>query len=125
MSIHLSVNLIWHFLFAQFPNAIAATRVEDKATVWLKISPVSSSELEIQARFMAAALRDDPKNACCPLLDFLAPPLINGQQVWLLVMPALRPIDRPEPKTVQDVLAMVSDLSRGLAFLHQHNVAHR
>jgi len=74
---------------------------------------------------MAQDLRDDPRNSVCPLLDYLRPPLVDGAEAWLLVMPVLRHIDQPEPLTVGHAVGMVSSLATGLSFLHEQNVAHR
>ncbi|EJD35167.1 hypothetical protein AURDEDRAFT_25834, partial [Auricularia subglabra TFB-10046 SS5] len=102
-----------------------AIRVEDGTTVWLKLSPIDSAELEISAFFMSAALRGDQRNHCCPLLDFLCPPLIDGKALWLLVFPLLHDPLQPLPETVGEATDMLLDLAEGLCFMHEHNVAHR
>ncbi|KZV91159.1 hypothetical protein EXIGLDRAFT_102710 [Exidia glandulosa HHB12029] len=104
-------------------NRISATRIEDGATVWLKLAPVDTAELDISAFFISAPLRFDARNRCCPLLDFLRPPLINDKPFWLIVTPLLRDTMDPTPETVEELARIL--LALGLVFMHENNVAHR
>ncbi|EJD44858.1 hypothetical protein AURDEDRAFT_124948 [Auricularia subglabra TFB-10046 SS5] len=104
---------------------VDATRIEDNASVWLKLTPENTTELDISAFFISGPRRFDPRNHCCPLLDFLRPPLIEGKKQWLLIMPLLRGTLEPPPATVKELASAVLDLAEGLLFMHENNVAHR
>lgn len=93
--------------------------------MWLKLCPENTAELDVSAFFISGPRRFDPRNHCCPLLDFLRPPLIAGKKRWILVLPLLRGTLEPPPETVKDLTALLLDLAEGLLFMHDNNVAHR
>ncbi|KAF8506373.1 hypothetical protein JB92DRAFT_3122141 [Gautieria morchelliformis] len=73
-----------------------ATRMSDGETVTLKriVKYENSDEVGIAKFFSSEPLASDPKNHCVPLLDVLEVPEYEG--MVLLVMPILRPFNRPK-----------------------------
>jgi hypothetical protein len=73
-----------------------ATRMSDGQTVTLKriVKYKHSDEVGIAKFFSSEPLASDPKNHCVPLLDVLEVPEYEG--MVLLVMPILRPFNRPK-----------------------------
>ncbi|EJD41508.1 hypothetical protein AURDEDRAFT_90193 [Auricularia subglabra TFB-10046 SS5] len=103
-----------------------AIRIADGMRVFFKLCEQSASqELEIAAFFSSEPRRSDPRNHCYPLLDVLRPPLLRGKSYHILVFPLLCPLFEPDPDTVEDMLMSIIALAEGLAFMHEHNVAHQ
>ncbi|KAI0363712.1 hypothetical protein BV20DRAFT_1006889 [Pilatotrama ljubarskyi] len=102
---------------------IDATRVSDGKLVYLKKVSSSSQELSICQYFSTEEIRHDSRNHCVPLLDVLQHP--TDPEVSFMVMPFLRPIDDPAFETIEDVLDCGEQIIEGLAFMHEHGVAHR
>ncbi|KAI0356687.1 hypothetical protein OH77DRAFT_1589107 [Trametes cingulata] len=102
---------------------IDATRVSDGKLVYLKKVPSASEELEICRYFSSGNLRQHSRNHCVPLLDVLQHP--TDPDVSFIVMPFLRPIDDPAFETIEDILDCGEQILEGLAFMHEHGVAHR
>ncbi|KAI0773748.1 kinase-like domain-containing protein [Fomes fomentarius] len=100
-----------------------ATNVSDGKLVLIKKVVSNSPELHIATCLSSKELRKDPRNHCVPILDAF----VDTQEpaISFIVMPFLRPIDKPEFDTVGSILNCVDQLLEGLIFLHEHNVAHR
>ncbi|KAJ2998331.1 hypothetical protein NUW54_g7042 [Trametes sanguinea] len=103
------------------PQVIDATRTEDNALVSIKTVSRKDQELHV-AQFLSSFKKTD-KNHCVEVLDVLTDPLDTERA--LMVMPYLRPYNNPEFVTVGDVMDFVHQMLEGLAFMHDHRVAHR
>ncbi|EJD41494.1 hypothetical protein AURDEDRAFT_68697 [Auricularia subglabra TFB-10046 SS5] len=107
-------------------RVIDAVRLKDGKRVFLKVCGYyTDQELDIAAYFSSEPVRSDPRNHCYPLLDVLLPPLLDGERTLILVFPLLRRVFDPDPETIEELLLCISALAEGLAFMHEHNVAHR
>ncbi len=99
-----------------------------------------SQEVRIATYFSSAALRDDPRNHCVPVLDVLDD--LEDPSLSFMIMPFLRRIHDVEFDTVGSIFDCVGQLlevssfdqllssgahgaTQGLLFLHENNVAHR
>nr|VWO99344.1 Mannitol 1-phosphate dehydrogenase [Ganoderma boninense] len=100
-----------------------ATRVSDGKLVLLKRIATDSMEIKIASHFSSRELREDPRNHCIPVLDVV--PDQDDPTKSYLVMPFLRYVDRPPFESVQSILDCGEQLLEGLAFIHEHGVAHR
>ncbi|KAI0364011.1 kinase-like protein [Pilatotrama ljubarskyi] len=101
-------------------HVIDATRTSDKMRVAIKSVSNQGQELNI-SRLVASLGGAD--NHCVSAIEVLPDPLNDHRS--LLVMPYLRPYDNPELQTVDDVVNFVSQMLKGLVFLHRHRIAHR
>lgn len=101
---------------------IDATREDDGQHVCLKIVPTSSSELAIARYFSRPEVQSDPRNHCVPLLDSFDD---EDNGISYLVMPLLREPTDPDFLHVDDVLEFTDQVLEGLAFMHEHSIAHR
>ncbi|KAG2004777.1 other/AgaK1 protein kinase, variant 2 [Coprinopsis cinerea AmutBmut pab1-1] len=81
-----------------------------------------SDELKIYRRINTAEARADPRNRTLPVLDYIH---YNG--LVFVVTPRWGPImvGAPPFTKVEQVLSMVEQYFEGLAFLHEHRIAHR
>ncbi|KAI9063420.1 hypothetical protein FKP32DRAFT_1572126 [Trametes sanguinea] len=104
-------------------NMIDAIRISDGKLVFLKKVRTNSLELKLSRYFSSEDLRDDPRNHCVHLLDVIPHP--TEPEVCFMVMPWLRFVDNPPFETIGDALDFGEQLLEGLAFMHEHNVAHR
>ncbi|KAI0676775.1 kinase-like domain-containing protein [Trametes maxima] len=102
---------------------IDATRVSDGKLVYLKKVASTSLELDLARYFSTEELRQDPRNHCVPLLDVIPHP--DDPTVSFMVMPFLRYVNRPPFETIEDMFECGEQILEGLAFMHQHGVAHR
>ncbi|KAI0345533.1 kinase-like protein [Trametopsis cervina] len=98
-----------------------ATEVASGRTVCIKLVRSDRQEHNILALFKKHA--EDSRNHCVPLLETFGDP-DNPDDIYM-VMPYLRPIDKPPFETLGDVIDFVSQMLEGLTFMHSHNVAHR
>ena len=109
----------------------------------LKLVPTSSPEVEIGEYLRSEALRrDDPRNHAAPILEMLKDPFKENHTI--LVTPLLRSVDQPDPVSVRECVDFVEQtlevrcvlsahgrrvadvpFTQGLAFLHEHKIAHR
>ncbi|KAG8842241.1 hypothetical protein FRB96_005845 [Tulasnella sp. 330] len=105
------------------PHVADATRISDGATIFLKHVQSSSPEIEIGRFLCSETLRNDPRNHSIPLLDVLEDP--SEPDHAILVLPLLRRLDMPKLASVRECVALVEQSLEGLAFLHEHKVAHR
>lgn len=106
----------------------------------LKTVKLPTREVEIHQYLTSESLKGDKRNHSVPLLDFFPDPL--DAKVVIAVLPTLRKILDPPPASVRECIDFVQqtlevrDISRlsashrhtvpckGLAFLHEHDVAH-
>ncbi|KAI9067211.1 hypothetical protein FKP32DRAFT_1564216 [Trametes sanguinea] len=103
------------------PQVLDAKRLEDDSVVSIKI--VSKRDQELQVAQFLSTFKDADKNHCVAVLDVLSDPLDSERA--LMVMPYLRPFNDPELVTVGEVIDFVGQMLQGLAFMHEHRVAHR
>ncbi|KAL1945400.1 hypothetical protein VTO73DRAFT_2251 [Trametes versicolor] len=101
-------------------HVIDATRVADSSRVAIKRVKKAGQELHISQHVASLAGPDDH---CISAIEAIPDPL-DGQMA-LLVMPYLRPYNDPELQVVGDVVDFVSQMLKGLAFLHRNRIAHR
>ncbi|KAL7277640.1 hypothetical protein ACG7TL_008567 [Trametes sanguinea] len=102
------------------PYVIDARRRSDGRLVAVK--PVKKRSDELQISLYLSSLQD-PSNHCVRVLDTFDDPL--DQSKTLMVMEYLRPFNDPEFVMIGDVIDFVSQMLEGLAFLHNHRIAHR
>ncbi|KAI0358584.1 hypothetical protein OH77DRAFT_1449121 [Trametes cingulata] len=102
-----------------------AVRVSDNSLVMLKQVTKTRNPQEISiTQFLSSdALRHDPGNHTVPILDVF--PVPDDEDITILVMPLLRFCDDPRWRTVGEVIAFLSQIFEGMAFMHELNVAHR
>ena len=118
-----------------------ATRIADGKLVLLKRIGAKSTELSIANVLSSSEYRSDPRNHCVPILDVI--PDADDPKMSYIVMPFLRYVDDPDFKSVENILDCVDQLlevfclsssecvesltsaSKGLVFLHDHDIAHR
>ncbi|KAF8511914.1 kinase-like domain-containing protein [Gautieria morchelliformis] len=102
-----------------------ATRMSDGKTVTLKriVKSKNSDEVGISKFFSSEPLASDPKNHWVPLLDVLEVPEYEG--MVLLVVPILRPFNRPKIWTFGEAVEFFRQVFEGIQFMHKHNYAHR
>ncbi|KAG8956902.1 hypothetical protein FRC03_010723 [Tulasnella sp. 419] len=104
-------------------SLLDAERISDGKTVILKYVSVESPEIRIGRYLSDRDLRSLPQNHSIPLLDVLYDPADLGHAI--LVFPLLRPITFPEFATVGECVDFMNQALEGLAFLHEHEIAHR
>ncbi|KAF9544081.1 hypothetical protein CPC08DRAFT_716567 [Agrocybe pediades] len=83
------------------------------------------TETEILCHFSSERLRKDPRNHCIPLLEVLRPLGDENDELVMLVMPYVRPIQTPHFDTVGEVIHCIRTLFEGLQLIHEEHVAHR
>ncbi|KZT41064.1 hypothetical protein SISSUDRAFT_982569 [Sistotremastrum suecicum HHB10207 ss-3] len=103
-------------------HVMDATRIEDGCRVMLKLLPTDSDELPVWQYLSFPALQADPRNHCVPLLA--AHPLPDTDETVLAVMPLLIYYDEIPFETLGEMVQCIHTLIEGLAFLHEHNIAH-
>ncbi|KAH9888334.1 kinase-like domain-containing protein [Cubamyces lactineus] len=101
-------------------QVIDATRISTNEKVAIK-SFVKQGDEERVAQFFASV--QDPRNHCIRIHEILPDPF--DSRLGLMIMPYLRPCDDPEFATVGDVVEFVDQTLEGVAFMHEHNIAHR
>ncbi|KZT43318.1 hypothetical protein SISSUDRAFT_1057728 [Sistotremastrum suecicum HHB10207 ss-3] len=99
-----------------------ATLESTKQHVALKLVPTHTRELPIWQYLSSPEKLTDTRNHCVPILA--VHPLPDTDDHVLLVMPLLLYYDIPRFETVGEILSCVYHLIQGLAYLHEHNVAH-
>ncbi|KAF5337143.1 hypothetical protein D9611_003047 [Ephemerocybe angulata] len=103
---------------------IDAIQVKSNLDVVLKLVETHDSEEgPIVEYFSKEPLASDPRNHSIYSLDVLQPP--NDDLHTILVFPMLRPYDNPDFDTFGEALDFIRQVMEGLAFLHEHKVAHR
>ncbi|GBE80551.1 hypothetical protein SCP_0302660 [Sparassis crispa] len=110
---------------ARHPAVLDAVRQSDGAVVVLKKTKKSTHPYEAEiARFLSSSpLISDPRNHCVPICEALQDPI--DEDIVLLVMPLLRLYDEPRFETVGEAVEFFHQMIEGMAFMHQHHVAHR
>ncbi|KAG8715163.1 hypothetical protein FRC08_010911 [Ceratobasidium sp. 394] len=109
-------------------RTLDALHVEDQRWVVLKMLVPSTKskagyyELEIIQRFSEGDFADDPRNHVVPCLDTFPIPDIEGGVFY--VMPLLTQYNHPRFWCLDEIRNLLYQLFEGLAFLHQHGVAH-
>jgi len=104
------------------PTAMDATRWQDGKQVMLKRVP-GGRELEITQFLSSPGLRREDRNHCVPLLDVIELPHTHEQK--LMVMPFLRPFNKPRFQTYGEFVTFFTQICDGLEFMHERNIAHR
>ncbi|KAA1477310.1 hypothetical protein DENSPDRAFT_582053 [Dentipellis sp. KUC8613] len=105
-----------------------ATRASDGAYVTLKKldfvhSRSSMEEGDVNNYLSSSDLSSDPRNHCARAIQILQMP--DEDNVYILVMPLLRPFDDPKFTTIGEAVAFFTQIFEELQFLHEHEVAHR
>ncbi|KAI5116533.1 hypothetical protein M0805_005519 [Coniferiporia weirii] len=106
-----------------FSKTTDATRVSDNLTVYLKKISKRSNERAIAQYLTSGERPQDPRNHCIPILDHFE--LEGDESIEIIVMPLLRPLDKPPFSSVDEVVDFVRQTLEGLSFIHGQNVAHR
>ncbi|TFY70756.1 hypothetical protein EVG20_g2244 [Dentipellis fragilis] len=107
---------------------IDATRISDGAPVYIKALPPFSDgrdnlkELDIALFFSSEPRRSDSRNHCVPIIDWWQ---IPEERTSFIVMPLLRACDSQEFLTVGEVVDFLGQIFEGVAFMHEHRIAHR
>ncbi|KAG8854880.1 dolichyl-phosphate beta-glucosyltransferase [Tulasnella sp. 330] len=110
-------------IFLDTPKLIDATRLSDGMTVMLKCIPDDTEEAAIGLYLSSEELRQDPRNHAAPILAVLRDP--SDTDYAIVVMPLLRRVDAPLPQSVREAVEFVDQLLEGMAFMHEHQIAHR
>ncbi|KZS94853.1 hypothetical protein SISNIDRAFT_439658 [Sistotremastrum niveocremeum HHB9708] len=103
-------------------SVIDAVRLSDNKKVMLKLVPTSSNELPIWMHLNSVELRADSRNHCVPLFD--VHPLPDTDEKVLAVMPLLVMVNQVPFETLGEILRALHSFAEGLAFLHEHLIAH-
>ncbi|KAJ3795482.1 hypothetical protein GGU11DRAFT_792007 [Lentinula aff. detonsa] len=122
-------------------TVIDATRINDGAPVALKLISMSaqintpdSNEIEILQYLSSSALAQDPRNHCIQMIDsfevFTPAEMkeLSAQgfsNAFIAVFPFARKWTDIPFRLVWEGLDFVRQVLEGLAFLHEHNIAHR
>ncbi|KAI0744029.1 hypothetical protein C8Q80DRAFT_1107223 [Daedaleopsis nitida] len=102
----------------------AVRQSEGDVVVLKRVSKTVHPDEALIGQYLSSPpLSDDPQNHCCPILDVLDDPL--DAEIHILVMPLLRPYDKPAMDTVGEAVAFFRQAFEGLLFMHKHHVAHR
>ncbi|KAG8990792.1 hypothetical protein FRB94_013099 [Tulasnella sp. JGI-2019a] len=104
-------------------HLLDAIRISDSKPVYLKVVSKSSSEITITRLLGKGDLSKDPRNHAVPLLDILED--VDDPEHAILVLPLLRRLDSPGLASIREGVALIEQTLEGLAFLHEHSVAHR
>ncbi|KZT41051.1 hypothetical protein SISSUDRAFT_1043352 [Sistotremastrum suecicum HHB10207 ss-3] len=99
-----------------------AIRDSDGRRVALKLVPTRTKELPIWQYLNSPERASDPRNHTVPLLA--VHPLPDTDEHVLAVMPLLLYYDTLRFETLGELLSCLYHLVQGLAFLHEHNIAH-
>ncbi|OCH90628.1 hypothetical protein OBBRIDRAFT_754583 [Obba rivulosa] len=104
-------------------HLIDARRVSDNSLVYIKRVKTGDLESSIATYLSSERLASDPRNHCVPILEMFEDP--DDPAISYMVMPFLRPIDKPPCELVEEVVDFVTQILEGLVFLHELGVAHR
>ncbi|SJL11189.1 uncharacterized protein ARMOST_14592 [Armillaria ostoyae] len=99
-----------------------AFSLKTQAKVVLKV--IESDELPILRIFNDPSVRSLPNNRTVPILETIHLEDDPGKKV-IIVMPFLRWFFDPPFETLHQILDACQQLLSGLAFIHEHHVAHR
>ncbi|KZT41067.1 hypothetical protein SISSUDRAFT_1001390 [Sistotremastrum suecicum HHB10207 ss-3] len=106
----------------QIRGKIMDAKKKDGTLVAMKLVPTSTKEIVIWRYLSSPELRKDTRNHCVPLFD--VHPLPDTDDEVLAVMPLLLYYDALPFETPGEVMRCVYTFLEGLAFMHDHNVAH-
>ncbi|KAI0669462.1 kinase-like domain-containing protein [Trametes maxima] len=101
-------------------HVIDAERISDGKQVAIKTVSNDGDELRVSQLVTAIG---GAENHCVSALEVFPDPLNDKRS--LLTMPYMRPYNNPGLQTVGEVVAFVSQMLKGLAFLHRNRIAHR
>lgn len=99
-----------------------ARRTKDEMRVCIKRIKKITNEVAIAQHLTSNALLQDPRNHCIPVLDSFSDPELP--EVSYMVMPVLRTFDDPDFGARGEVVDFVTQLLKGMTFMHDHLVAH-
>ncbi|KAJ3527136.1 hypothetical protein NM688_g8170 [Phlebia brevispora] len=108
-----------------YHNLMDATRISDGKVVMLKkINDATHPyELQINRLFSTEPIASHPSNHCARAYEILDVP--GETALHILVMPFLRPFNRPAFETVGEMVDCLQQVFEGLQFMHQCHIAHR
>ncbi|EJD41432.1 kinase-like protein [Auricularia subglabra TFB-10046 SS5] len=112
-------------VISRYGHVMDARRLSDGTIVSIKWSPAkehTANELTVLQLVSTPDMLADPRNHANPLLDWFNNP---GEPGFFLVTPWLYGLDLVPLENVNEVVDMMLQLFEGLAFLHEHRVAHR
>ncbi|PPR04658.1 hypothetical protein CVT24_011876 [Panaeolus cyanescens] len=106
------------------PRILDARRLKDGRVVCIKMIQDARKIKEIQVvqYFSSKKLANEPRNHVVPYYDSFQDAL--SPDIHFLVMPSLRRFDDPDFTIVSEVVDFVTQALEGIAFLHEHNIAH-
>ncbi|KAH7888240.1 kinase-like domain-containing protein [Phlebopus sp. FC_14] len=106
------------------PYCLDAARA-DGTQVYIKkvVKEKHPTEAEIAQFLSSSSLLSNSHNHTVPVIDSFAHS--TEPEVLYLVMPLLRPFDEPSFTTIKESIDFVDQTLQGLAFMHEHNIAHR
>ncbi|KAI0041531.1 hypothetical protein FA95DRAFT_1548641 [Auriscalpium vulgare] len=106
-------------------HVMDGTRSSDGLHIAIKQIPVNdaSDKVAVYQRMTSEPISSDPRNRTAPLLDILHVP--DGSGMRLLVMPLLRPLDKPEFETFGETIAFFTQIFEAIQLMHEHRIAHR
>ncbi|KAL5536309.1 hypothetical protein ACEPAF_130 [Sanghuangporus sanghuang] len=110
-------------LFNPVPKLIDATRISDGRKVIIKAVRRGSTETSIGTFLSSPDLAKDPRNHCIPILDVIREESVPNLE--FLVMPLLRPFNKPPFFRVDEMLDFMKQTLEGLVFMHSVGVTHR
>uniref|UniRef100_A0A8H8CK66 Protein kinase domain-containing protein n=1 Tax=Psilocybe cubensis TaxID=181762 RepID=A0A8H8CK66_PSICU len=105
-------------------------RVEDGGRVVIKRVTLELDNVPLLQHLNSPEMRKDPRNNAVPLLDVIIPPTSNegkSDHTVFLVMPMLFPLMSWHLpfRHVKEIVDVFEQVIQGVAFLHEHNIAHR
>jgi len=104
-------------------HVLDAVRSKDENLVSIKEVSTTTKEVEISQLLTTEEASRNPMNHCVPILDVFVDP-VEPEKV-LMVMPYLRPFNRPEFSAIGEVVDFMRQTLEGLCFIHSQGVAHR
>ncbi|KZV68696.1 hypothetical protein PENSPDRAFT_609714 [Peniophora sp. CONT] len=104
-------------------NLVDATRMSDNKLVYIKRVRSGDQESTIAYLLSSDRFRMDSRNHSVPILDMFVDDEDPG--ISYMVMPFLRYFNSPDFQTVGEIIDFVDQILEGLAFMHEHGVAHR
>ncbi|KAJ7179694.1 kinase-like domain-containing protein [Mycena filopes] len=107
-----------------YSQLMDATRVSDGSLVALKLSDCDDDpdEVAIACFFSSESIADDSRNHCVPVYETISLP--DLEDVMILVMPLVYPLESPQFHTVGETVECFRQLFEGVQFMHENNIAH-
>ncbi|TFY75607.1 hypothetical protein EWM64_g8404 [Hericium alpestre] len=97
--------------------------MSDNKLVYIKRVGTNDGESRIMAMLNASPLDGDPRNHTVPILDTFQDD--EDSSISYIVMPFLRLTHNPPFTNVGEIVDFADQFLEGLAFMHEHCVAHR